>query len=165
MASEGAAGCFCGCCGRCCGWSCGCGGGLLQSRTLPSSDTWTVREGSVLGGGEISCCVPKCWLDQPTTPKGEAGGWGWWGFTLPALACLDPSTPWKEEGWCWAGRSRSIKPWPHKGGGWEMGEGGELEMTAHHECWLVTKRELKLVSLEPSGKWGHWGLNMSSKLV
>jgi hypothetical protein len=91
----------------------------------------TVREGDALGGGEFSSGAQARRLDQPTTPEGEAGGRCWGGVTLPALACLEPSTPWKGEGWCWAGRLRSIKPWPHKGGGWGMGEGGELGMTAH----------------------------------
>jgi hypothetical protein len=46
-------------------------------------------------------------------------------------------TPWWGEGWCWAGRSLSIIPWPHRGG-LGRGEGGVQDASVHHECWLGT---------------------------
>jgi hypothetical protein len=75
---------------------------------------------------------------------------GWGGVTLPTPALLDPSTPQWGEGWCWAGRSLSIKPCPHRGG-W----GGARVVCRMRplttnvgwgldECWLGTGRMLAM---------------------
>jgi hypothetical protein len=53
------------------GASCGVG---LEFPPLAMFDQ--VGEG-VQGGGEFNCCDPARWLDQPTAPKGEAGGQSW----------------------------------------------------------------------------------------
>ncbi len=117
----------------------------------------TVREGGARGGGESSWCVPARRLDRPATREGEAGVRGWGGVTLPTPALLDPSTPRWGEGWCWAGRSLSIKPWPHRGG-LGRGEGGVQDASAHHECWLGTERML-------AGDWHECWLGTISIMI
>jgi hypothetical protein len=92
-----------------------------------SAQVGAAREGA-RGGGEVNCCILPRQLDQPTTPRGEAGGRGQGVVAWPTLARCVPSTPRWGEGWGWAGdSSRAILPWPPgrgvgDGRGWRAGE-------------------------------------------
>ncbi len=81
-------------------------GSTAHTPTLPLATLAHVGEpGEVVGRGgeELKCCVLPRQLDRPTTPRGEAGGWGWGDVAWSALARCGPSTPPWGEGWGWAG--------------------------------------------------------------
>jgi hypothetical protein len=114
----------------------GVSGWVEGSPLAMSAQVGTVHEGAQ-DGDELNCCVPPRQLDRPTTPGGRREGGG--GVVSPGLHWRAVAT--QPFGGGRGGVGPGIHPAPYypgpQAGGWGMGESGELEMTAHHECWLA----------------------------